>query len=167
MRFSHYDGKQPKQTGGGSTITIDSELSEISVNPVQNKVVTNAINELNSNVNNLQMIDVAWNSGLGTNESVLRKKSGIVFVSIKLYGEQTVNIPINTLKILGTITNNNDKPIDKITIPVVNYPINGVSNIKEIGVISINTNGEISIVLNTKSDWLIQSCNCPYLSNIN
>lgn len=34
--------------GAGSSITIDSELSETSENPVQNKVVTEALNEMAS-----------------------------------------------------------------------------------------------------------------------
>ena len=56
MRFSHYDGKQPKQTAGGSTITIDSELLETSENPVQNKVVTKEINSINSNIRPTELI---------------------------------------------------------------------------------------------------------------
>jgi hypothetical protein len=32
--------------GGGSTITVDSELSDTSINPVQNKVITNNLNSI-------------------------------------------------------------------------------------------------------------------------
>jgi hypothetical protein len=34
--------------GGGGTIAVDDELSETSKNPVQNKVITNAISEMPS-----------------------------------------------------------------------------------------------------------------------
>lgn len=37
--------------GGGSSVTVDSALSTTSTNPVQNKVVTKAINELSNTVN--------------------------------------------------------------------------------------------------------------------
>ena len=39
------DGKLRTKPTGGSSITVDSELSQISVNPVQNKVVTTALAE--------------------------------------------------------------------------------------------------------------------------
>lgn len=44
--------KEIEDAGGGSTITVDAELSTESENPVQNKVITNKINEINSNLQN-------------------------------------------------------------------------------------------------------------------
>lgn len=41
--------KEIEDAGGGSTITIDNELSTTSENPVQNKVITTKINEFSSN----------------------------------------------------------------------------------------------------------------------
>lgn len=41
-------------TGGGSDITVDAELSDTSENPVQNKVVTGAINGLDNRITNLE-----------------------------------------------------------------------------------------------------------------
>lgn len=38
--------KQEDSGGGGSSIVVDSELSLISENPVQNKVITQALNEI-------------------------------------------------------------------------------------------------------------------------
>ena len=43
-------GDYPSSGGGGSMITIDSELSTESENPVQNKVITAAINITNNNL---------------------------------------------------------------------------------------------------------------------
>lgn len=40
--------------GGGESITVDSELSDTSTNPLQNKVTTAAINEVNSTVKTLE-----------------------------------------------------------------------------------------------------------------
>lgn len=41
---------------GGSSINVDSELSEISENPVQNKVITAQINELNATLGDIDTI---------------------------------------------------------------------------------------------------------------
>jgi uncharacterized protein YoxC len=42
------------ERGGGSSVTVDSELSTTSTNPVQNKVITNRINGLDSDVGALR-----------------------------------------------------------------------------------------------------------------
>lgn len=39
-----------KGGGGGSTITVDSELSSTSTNPVQNKVITEKVSQLESEI---------------------------------------------------------------------------------------------------------------------
>lgn len=39
--------------GGGTTITVDSTLSLVSKNPVQNKVITEALNELQKSIDNI------------------------------------------------------------------------------------------------------------------
>ena len=43
--------KEIEEAGGGAQITVDSQLSETSTNPVQNKVINSKIAELNSNLN--------------------------------------------------------------------------------------------------------------------
>lgn len=40
--------------GGGSSVTVDATLSDTSVNPVQNKVITEAINQANSEIEKKQ-----------------------------------------------------------------------------------------------------------------
>lgn len=42
--------------GGGSNITVDSELSDTSTNPVQNKVVTQAIGDVKTTVGNIDSL---------------------------------------------------------------------------------------------------------------
>lgn len=43
-------------SGGGGSITVDSELSEKSTNPVQNKVITAKITEIETNVGNVDAL---------------------------------------------------------------------------------------------------------------
>ena len=42
-----------EESGGGTSIIVDSELSSTSTNPVQNKVITETVNRINNNVNKL------------------------------------------------------------------------------------------------------------------
>ncbi len=74
-----------------SAITVDSELSATSENPVQNKVVKAEIDRVNSNLYNLKVSDVAGGKNLivSTIQSVL-EKNGIV-VTDNNDGTYTVN----------------------------------------------------------------------------
>ena len=45
--------KEIENAGGSTQITVDDDLSETSTNPVQNKVISSKINELNSNLSKL------------------------------------------------------------------------------------------------------------------
>lgn len=74
-----------------SAITVDSELSATSENPVQNKVVKAELDQVNSNLSNLKVSDVAGGKNLivPTIQSVL-EKNGIV-VTDNNDGTYTVN----------------------------------------------------------------------------
>lgn len=62
-----------KGGGGGSTITVDSELSTTSTNPVENKVITENVNHLFEDVeHNVQKFD---GYVINTNESISKIKS--------------------------------------------------------------------------------------------
>lgn len=57
------DGFKNKLNGieeGANKTTIDSELSTTSENPVQNKVITNKINEINSNLENTNSLNIKY-----------------------------------------------------------------------------------------------------------
>lgn len=54
--------------GGGETITVDSELSNTSTNPLQNKAITNALN------NKANLSDIPSLDGYATENWVLNKK---------------------------------------------------------------------------------------------
>ena len=56
--------------GGGGSITVDSELSETSENPLQNKVTTAAINEVNSTVDALRDDVLANTAALETKSDI-------------------------------------------------------------------------------------------------
>ena len=45
--------KEIEEAGAGAQITVDSQLSETSTNPVQNKVISSKINELTSDLGGL------------------------------------------------------------------------------------------------------------------
>lgn len=47
-----------KGGGGGSTITVDSELSTTSTNPVQNKIITENINHLTQRIDDYSIDDI-------------------------------------------------------------------------------------------------------------
>lgn len=49
-KFCPFELPSNSSGGGGSSIIVDSELSETSVNPVENKAITGAINDINANI---------------------------------------------------------------------------------------------------------------------
>lgn len=63
--------------GGGGSITIDSELSDTSTNPLQNKVTTAAIKEVNSTVETLEAALAQTQEDVLANTAALETKSDI------------------------------------------------------------------------------------------
>lgn len=51
--------------GGGGDITVDDALSTTSENPVQNKVITNKVNEIESSIGDVETILHELNNGEG------------------------------------------------------------------------------------------------------
>ena len=49
--------------GGGGTVTVDDALSETSENPVQNKVITNKVNEIENSIGDVETILHELNNG--------------------------------------------------------------------------------------------------------
>ena len=74
--------------GGGSapSIKVDSELSDTSINPVQNKVITSEIDYIHYKINNLTTIDVdtelSESSVNPVQNKVITKKLNEVFQSV-------------------------------------------------------------------------------------
>lgn len=49
-KFCPFELPSNSSGGGGSSITVDSELSKTSINPVENKAITGAINDINADL---------------------------------------------------------------------------------------------------------------------
>lgn len=78
-------------SGQGQTITVDSELSDTSTNPVQNKVINSQITNINSQITNI-------NTDLNNNY-------------VKVDGETTGSLPVihgNTINVSNVTTDGND-----------------------------------------------------------
>ena len=138
MRFSNYDGKQPKQINQtGSSITIDSKLSETSENPVQNKVVTQEINSINSNLRPTKLI---------TDGLVLGEYSKAIYNGYGYYRFGNIVIVNVALEFNSTTTPNNFNALSGFPQPVSEVYL--TTNYEScIG--SINTSGELHIYNNT------------------
>lgn len=87
--------------GGGSSISVDSSLSTTSTNPVQNKVITTSINNINSNFGTI-------NSHINTiNSNISDINSDISSINTSLSGKTSLNEvknSINSMVVSGTLT---------------------------------------------------------------
>ena len=101
--------------GGGGSITVDSELSDTSTNPLQNKVTTAAINEVNSaletksDINHIHDISASGNPVIMDN-----LQGGVPFSEITVSGKNLLTYPYNeTTKTVNgiTFTDNGDGTI--------------------------------------------------------
>ena len=101
--------------GGGGTITVDSELSDTSTNPLQNKVTTAAINEVNSaletksDINHIHDISASGNPVIMDN-----LQGGVPFSEMVVSGKNLLTYPYNeTTKTVNgiTFTDNGDGTI--------------------------------------------------------
>ena len=120
--------------GGGGSITVDSELSDTSTNPLQNKVTTAAINEVNSTVKTLEAVLTQTQEDVSANTAALETKSdldhthdisasgnpiimdnlqgGVPFSEITVSGKNLLTLSISTLTANGiTATANDDGSI--------------------------------------------------------
>lgn len=55
-KFCPFELPSTGSGGGGGSITVDSELSETSTNPLQNRVTTAAINEIKSEIGDINIV---------------------------------------------------------------------------------------------------------------
>ena len=115
--------------GGGGSITVDSELSDTSTNPLQNKVTTAAINEVNSTVDALRDDVLANTAALETKSDINHihdisasgnpvimdnLQGGVPFSEMVVSGKNLLTYPYNeTTKTVNgiTFTDNGDGTI--------------------------------------------------------
>lgn len=119
-------------SSGASDITVDSELSTTSTNPVQNKVVTSAINNLNTLVGDTSVAEQinaaqadmvgATSSAAGSHGLVPAPAKGANLKYLRGDGTwQTVNSYINVNQTLGYGTSSS--PINLSTLGISNYSV--------------------------------------------
>ena len=101
--------------GGGGSITVDSELSDTSTNPLQNKVTTAAIKEVNSAVETKSDINHIHDISASGNPIVMNNlQGGVPFSEIAVSGKNLLTYPYNeTTKTVNgiTFTDNGDGTI--------------------------------------------------------
>ena len=101
--------------GGGGSITVDSELSDTSTNPLQNKVTTAAINEVNSALETKSDINHIHDISASGNPVIMDNLQGDVpFSEIAVSGKNLLTYPYNeTTKTVNgiTFTDNGDGTI--------------------------------------------------------
>lgn len=134
----------------GGSVTIDSTLSTVSTNPVQNRVITSEINSTNTNVTNLTSTVSGLNTSIGnlntalgtTNTNVTNNTNSITALETAV-GTNTDNIATNT----GNIASNTSDITDlqtRLTTDEGYITANGNS---------INTlNGNVTPLLTTFSE---------------
>ena len=101
--------------GGGGSITVDSELSDTSTNPLQNKVTTAAINEVNSALETKSDINHIHDISASGNPVIMDNLQGEVpFSEMIVSGKNLLTYPYNeTTKTVNgiTFTDNGDGTI--------------------------------------------------------
>ena len=102
-------------SGGGGSITVDSELSDTSTNPLQNKVTTAAINEVNSALETKSDINHIHDISASGNPVIMDNLQGEVpFSEMVVSGKNLIPYPyVNTTKTINgiTFTDNGDGTI--------------------------------------------------------
>lgn len=96
--------------GGGTEITVDSELSNTSTNPVQNKVITSEINNLNNNFIKKcsSRYELASHSTATLTEYNITNINNFTWLQIIEYYQSyfyvSTIIPVDAFKIMGVYT---------------------------------------------------------------
>lgn len=93
-----------KGGGGGATITIDSDFSETSENPLQNKVITLEINHISSDINELTEKTDNHSTSISNIETRVTNLenggggvvTGISYRDSVLYSNQTISLVENS-----------------------------------------------------------------------
>ena len=101
--------------GGGGAITVDSELSETSENPLQNKATTAAINEVKSELDTKSDVNHIHDiTASGNPVQINNLQGGVPFSEIVVSGKNLLTYPYNeTTKTVNgiTFTDNGDGSI--------------------------------------------------------
>lgn len=142
-----------KGGGGGTTITIDSDFSETSENPVQNKVITLEINHISSDITSLETrVTNLENGGGGVvtgisyRDSVLYSNKTISLVESSTVGDNEVQTTIENAKVIPISVIPMDSSATWRVYFITGWVYDSVSNSTTIKFIATDTSTNVNIV---------------------
>lgn len=142
-----------KGGGGGTTITIDSDFSETSKNPVQNKVITLEINNISSDITSLETrVTNLENGGGGVvtgisyRDSVLYSNQTISLVENSTIGDNEVQTIIENAKVIPIAVIPIDSSATWRVYFITGWVYDSVSNSTTIKFIATDTSTNVNVV---------------------
>ena len=142
-----------KSVGGGATITIDSDFSETSENPVQNKVITLEINHisdditsLETRVTNLENGGGGVVTGISYRDSVLYSNKTISLVESSTVGDNEVQTIIENAKVIPISVIPMDSSATWRVYFITGWVYDSVSNSTTIKFIATDTSTNVNVV---------------------
>lgn len=142
-----------KGGGGGATITIDSDFSETSENPLQNKVITLEINHISDDINSLETrVTNLENGGGGVvtgisyRDSVLYSNQTISLVENSTVGDNEVQTIIENAKVIPIAVIPMDSSATWRVYFITSWVYDSVSNSTIIKFIATDTSTNVNIV---------------------
>ena len=142
-----------KGGGGGTTITIDSDFSETSENPLQNKVITLEINHisdditsLETRVTNLENGGGGVVTGISYRDSVLYSNQTISLVENSTVGDNEVQTIIENAKVIPIAVIPMDSSATWRVYFITSWVYDSVSKSTTIKFIATDTSTNVNIV---------------------
>ena len=142
-----------KGGGGGATIIIDSDFSETSENPLQNKVITLEINHISSDITSLETrVTNLENGGGGVvtgisyRDSVLYSNQTISLVENSTVGDNEVQTIIENAKVIPIAVIPMDSSATWRVYFITSWVYDSVSNSTTIKFIATDTSTNVNIV---------------------
>lgn len=142
-----------KGGGGGATIIIDSDFSETSENPLQNKVITLEINHisdditsLETRVTNLENGGGGVVTGISYRDSVLYSNKTISLVENSTVGDNEVQTIIENAKVIPIAVIPMDSSATWRVYFITSWVYDSVSNSTTIKFIATDTSTNVNVV---------------------
>lgn len=135
-----------KGGGGGITITIDSDFSETSENPLQNKVITLEITSLETRVTNLENGGGGVVTGISYRDSVLYSNKTISLVESSTVGDNEVQTTIENAKVIPISVIPMDSSATWRVYFITSWVYDSVSNSTTIKFIATDTSTNVNVV---------------------
>ena len=142
-----------KGGGGGATIIIDSDFSETSENPLQNKVITLEINHISDDITSLETrVTNIENGGGGVvtgisyRDSVLYSNQTISLVESSTVGDNEVKTTIENAKVIPIAVIPMDSSATWRVYFITSWVYDSVSNSTIIKFIATDTSTNVNIV---------------------